>query len=672
MPWSRRLCVVASALLVLVAVADATLQTAARPRVMGALARLAGERVSAARLRIGPLGGVHLRGLQAGTALRVARLDLDLDLGALLEGRVRPTRVTAAGVRWEAAEGAAAPRSWRDRAGLGRGEGGGPAGRGAVALSASDIEVVYRGLAHEGRLRVDRLEGDLDAAALRLTARAVTARSGPWQAQADAVQVHGLSALAPPIRIELTGGIAGLGGHPVAEALAGDLRLDAGGGELRLAGHAPGDGAAQAATIALTARFGEDGGEGRVEAHAFPLVPLTPLLRPSGVLPERARVEAEVAVRWRGPLRAASDVGAAGRVAVSDLGLRHPRLAAREVTGITATLEGSARLNGDAIEVDRAVLRAGAVQSLVRVSLAHLGGTPRMTVDASLNETPCQDLVAALPPGLAPALRGLELGGRLSASAHVGIDWARLSSIEHTESIDARGCRVVRDAPGADVSALRGSFPHHVTDAAGRPRDFPVGPSNPSFRPLARMSRHVVSAFLTAEDRQFWRHGGFDPAMLGRALGHDLAVGRIEKGASTITQQLAKNLFLTPDRTIGRKLEEAVIAWRLEQLLPKQRILELYLNVIELGPGVYGVAEAAQHYFGKDPARLQPLEAAHLAALAPNPKLFARRIEAVPGEREKWLDHLRDLLGMMARSHRLTPEEAQAAMTHGLHLRPQG
>ncbi|HEY3353552.1 MAG TPA: biosynthetic peptidoglycan transglycosylase, partial [Polyangia bacterium] len=156
------------------------------------------------------------------------------------------------------------------------------------------------------------------------------------------------------------------------------------------------------------------------------------------------------------------------------------------------------------------------------------------------------------------------------------------------------------------------------------------------------------------------------------ALGHDLAVGRIEKGASTITQQLAKNLFLTPARTIGRKLEEAVIAWRLEQVLPKKRILELYLNAIELGPGIYGVAEAAQHYFGKDPAKLLPLEAAHLAALAPNPKLFAHRIEAVPGARERWLGHLHELLAMMARSHRLSPEEAEAARHHDLHLRPQG
>jgi membrane peptidoglycan carboxypeptidase len=180
----------------------------------------------------------------------------------------------------------------------------------------------------------------------------------------------------------------------------------------------------------------------------------------------------------------------------------------------------------------------------------------------------------------------------------------------------------------------------------------------------------VVSAFLTAEDRRFWQHSGFDGAMLGKALAHDLAAGRVEKGASTITQQLAKNLFLQHDRTIGRKLEEAVIAWRLEQVLPKRRILELYLNAIEMGPGLYGVTEATRAYFGKDVATVGPLEAAHLAALTPNPKLFARRIEA-PDARARWLNHLYDLLAMMQRAHRVTPGEAEAARARGLQLRPR-
>jgi monofunctional biosynthetic peptidoglycan transglycosylase len=222
------------------------------------------------------------------------------------------------------------------------------------------------------------------------------------------------------------------------------------------------------------------------------------------------------------------------------------------------------------------------------------------------------------------------------------------------------------------VAASSETLRPRTSDGTGGTREIVLGVENPSFSPLGRISRHLVSAFLTAEDRRFWRHGGFDAAMLGRALSHDIAVGRIEKGASTITQQLAKNMFLSKDRTLGRKLEEAVIAWRMEQLLSKRRILELYLNAIELGPGLYGVHEAAQYYFGKLPSDLGPLEAAHLAALTPNPRLFARRFGGEDGASERWLNHLYDLIAMMRRSNRLTAEEAATARARGLRLRPHG
>src|SRR5207302_4623890 len=124
---------------------------------------------------------------------------------------------------------------------------------------------------------------------------------------------------------------------------------------------------------------------------------------------------------------------------------------------------------------------------------------------------------------------------------------------------------------------------------------------------------------VAAEDGKFFRHHGFDADMIRHALDHDLEAGRIDKGASTITQQLVKNLYLSGERTIARKLEEAVLAWRAEQLLDKRRILELYLNLAELAPGVHGLADGAERYFGKLPDQLSGDEAAQLAALLPAP-----------------------------------------------------
>jgi hypothetical protein len=574
--------------------------------------------------------------------------------------------VVVDGARVRLDDGLATLRTWRDRAMSGRGRAGDAAApRRPLVLEATDVEVVSA--PHGATVRAARVDGVAGAQAVTVTAREVSLGAGPVVVVADTARLEAPVSLSPPVSVELSGGRALVHRHLFADRLAASLRLDPGGGEVRVTARAPGaEGAARA--VALTARFGDDGGEARLSAADFPLRALAQALAPSGLLVETTTAELELSGRWRGPLRRGMDVGATGRVAARDLGLRHPRLAARDVTGIDTTLDGSARVRGDGVEIDRATLQVGAVRATVRASMAALAARPRLQLYATLPEAGCQDLVDALPVGLAPVLKGLQLAGRLSASLALTIDWAQLDRVDSEASIDARACRALRDPPAADVAALKGPFRHRVVDGAGRPREFVLGPENPSYRPLDAISRHVVSAYLTAEDRRFWRHSGFDAAMLGKALAHDLAAGRVEKGASTITQQLAKNLFLQPDRTIGRKLEEAVIAWRLEQELPKRRILELYLNAIELGPGLYGVAEASRAYFGKEVAAVGPLEAAHLAALTPNPKLFARRIEA-PDARERWLSHLYELMAMMQRAHRLTQDEVEAARVRGLQLR---
>ena len=120
---------------------------------------------------------------------------------------------------------------------------------------------------------------------------------------------------------------------------------------------------------------------------------------------------------------------------------------------------------------------------------------------------------------------------------------------------------------------------------------------------------------------------------------------------------------------MARKLEEAVLTWRIHRLLSKDRILELYLNVIELGPGIQGVRQAARAYFGKEPSALTPIESAHLAALTPNPHALARRFRDGQVD-EGWMQRLYDLLGMMRRTGRLSAEEMTSARNSTLTLRP--
>lgn len=140
--------------------------------------------------------------------------------------------------------------------------------------------------------------------------------------------------------------------------------------------------------------------------------------------------------------------------------------------------------------------------------------------------------------------------------------------------------------------------------------------------PMKNISRYLQRAIIASEDATFYSHEGFDWEGIKVAAEKNLKKGKIVAGGSTISQQLAKNLFLSTQRTPWRKAEEAIITVMLENSLSKQRIFEIYLNVIEWGDGVFGAEAAARHYFKKSAASLTPREAAWLAAIVPNPRYY--------------------------------------------------
>jgi monofunctional biosynthetic peptidoglycan transglycosylase len=150
------------------------------------------------------------------------------------------------------------------------------------------------------------------------------------------------------------------------------------------------------------------------------------------------------------------------------------------------------------------------------------------------------------------------------------------------------------------------------------------------FVPYTRISAQLKRAMVAAEDARFVEHEGFDWDGIALALEKNEKRGRVVAGGSTITQQLAKNLFLSPSRSYWRKGEEAVITVMLEGMLDKRRIFELYLNVIEWGNGIFGAEAAARRYFGVSAAQLSAAQAARLAAMAPNPRFYERN-QGAPG-----------------------------------------
>jgi monofunctional biosynthetic peptidoglycan transglycosylase len=171
-----------------------------------------------------------------------------------------------------------------------------------------------------------------------------------------------------------------------------------------------------------------------------------------------------------------------------------------------------------------------------------------------------------------------------------------------------------------------------------------------AFVPYARISPSLKRAVLVAEDINFFSHRGFEVAEMKLAVEEAAIDAKAPRGASTITQQLAKNLWLSPSRSPWRKAKEAILTWQLERTLSKKRILELYLNVVEMGDGIYGAAPASRRYFGKEPADLDDREAAALAASLPRPRSWH------PGSTSRaYARHVERILQRMERATFLRP-----------------
>lgn len=184
--------------------------------------------------------------------------------------------------------------------------------------------------------------------------------------------------------------------------------------------------------------------------------------------------------------------------------------------------------------------------------------------------------------------------------------------------------------------------------------------------PLSAISENLQKAVIISEDDTFWYHDGVNFQMMKEAWKVNWQRGRYARGASTITMQLARNAFLSKEKTLIRKFREIIVARRIEKALSKKQILELYLNIIEWGENVYGAEAAAQYHFGKSASNLSWSEAAMLAGILPNPKRFSpfRRVETARRFQKRVLD-------LLVISKVIDAQTAEFAFAEPLHLRGQ-
>jgi hypothetical protein len=634
--------------------------------------------------------------------VHVDRIDVEFAAWSSLVGTVVLGTVRLDGVLVTLHRDVSGDDNVRDLLDRVRGTSGAARGDGGGGLRPTSIQVTHgRLLASDDQTGATGLVADADASwtpeALKLAARGVSATTlNAPRASASAIHIDKVAGATPIVTIE--GGeialwprlaLSGIGGTLVANPeRASEYIIDLAGGY----GGVPGR--------LWTARGGFDRdvltASVDLEAAKFQLDRLAPILAQSAVVDyAQTAVDTKIHVD-------VDRLGAkfAGSFHLSGLNVGHPLIAERAVHDldlsgqIAGSFERATRTlsltRGDFVMRDMPFSITGVLaappanpssEPIGRAgSLPQLPGGDKPGNERPAHEPPrigphglqvaklrlvippidCQRVLAAIPVEMAPYLAGYKVRGKFATDVQVDIDWRDLDLTQLDGHIGLRGCRVI-DEPADSPRRLADEFAHSVEVAEGEWISFDVGPSNDEFVPLDQISPYLVGSIMSTEDSAFYKHHGFIPSEFRTALINNLKAGKFVQGASSITMQMVKNVLLYRDKTLARKLQELFLTWHVENTLSKDRILEIYLNAIEYGPGLYGIGPAAYHFFGKQPKDLSPVEAAFFSTILPSPK--ERYKQYCANTLTRWsTGKIERILQIMVKRDRLTQPEYDAAI----------
>jgi hypothetical protein len=394
-----------------------------------------------------------------------------------------------------------------------------------------------------------------------------------------------------------------------------------------------------------------------VEAHGLDVGHLLDVRRDAHPLLDGGIADGRVALRAStDALRFNVDMGARGARlrALADTTADEPQLG--DPTDIAVRFDGAWRRAEGTIEIPEvhATLAGAALSG--SIALRDLDTDPIVDLALGVKHRDFAQLLGtsglAVPESLGMAPGGGRDLGLATIDVRVRGRPADPASLSVSQKIDFKPPRRMPPA----ISRLRGDFIFSSDDGPGPHRPIDVSPASPDFIALREVPPLFVRTLLLSEDAGFYGHRGIDLRELPTALLTDWSRGGAARGASTITQQLAKNLFLSRDKQIGRKLQELAITFLLESALGKDRILEIYLNIIEWGPDLRGLRPAARRYFGREPRELTPAEMAFLVAIIPGPiKYQSSFAHGTPGPGLRSL--IDELLAKLRSVHAIGEEE---------------
>ena len=360
--------------------------------------------------------------------------------------------------------------------------------------------------------------------------------------------------------------------------------------------------------------------DGHVTLAALPLTLFVPILpRVPWYESEKSRIDAELTISAESPARLSLD----GYANLKNVGLSSERVASSPVSGIALSIAGKGHWMPAQrrLEIETGSFGVGKAKANVKGAVELAADHYAFDVAADMPPTACNDAVHSIPGALLGDMSVAEWRGNIAGKLRFHTDSRDLDSTELKFDVKDR-CDWKLVPVLADLRRFSRPFVHSVTEPDGTVFEMETGPGTENWTPIEAMSPYFVHAVLVHEDPQFFNHKGFSPISIRNALVRNLRERRYAVGASTISMQLIKNVFLHREKTLGRKLQEVLLTWWTERVMDKRDMLELYLNVIEYGPGIYGIRQAAKHYWNREPAELSPAEGVFLATILPNPKKF--------------------------------------------------
>jgi hypothetical protein len=333
--------------------------------------------------------------------------------------------------------------------------------------------------------------------------------------------------------------------------------------------------------------------------------------------------------------KAASHSNVRADVRLGGLEIYSQSIAEKRLHDVDLNLSIHMDIGEDGFDLEEARIEVGRLQLALHGAADRMSDRPQLEFWITLPEIGMDDLLGSLPSGLTTQLRGLKVQGRFAFDCHVFVDWSRLDSVVVDPTLRLTDpFRVLSFGDSVDVTHLRDTFTYSAARPDRPDTAFAVGPANPYFTPLDSLPPFLVTSVILSEDGSFFKNNGFNVYQIERSIAHNIRARRFARGASTISMQFVKNLFLSREKTISRKFQELILTWLLnhERVLDgrkdkekhKKRLLEIYLNIIEWGPDVYGIGRAAEFYFNKRPKDLTVGESVFLATIIPNPRKYDR------------------------------------------------